>query len=79
MASRAAMTLLSTDAVVADIEAEAVTNAPRTRVAESFDAELWGIPTPVSVHRLIKLEANWSWRPGQAPKKMIPSSCPISV
>lgn len=65
------------DVVMADIETDGVTSAPRTRVAESSDAELRGIPIPVSVHRLIKLEANWSWESGQAPKKVIPSSYPI--
>lgn len=68
-----------TDAVLADIEAEAVTSAPRTRLAESFDAELRGIPTPVSVHRLMTLETNWSWGSRQAAKKMFPSSSPITV
>jgi class 3 adenylate cyclase len=42
-----------TDAVLADIEAEALTGSPRPRVAESFDAELRGIPAPVGVHRLV--------------------------
>ena len=63
-----------TDAVVADIEAEAVTSATESHIAESFDAELRGIPTPVRVHRLIALEVNRSWRTGQAPIMMIPSS-----
>ena len=68
-----------TDAVMTDIEAEAGTCAPRTRIAESFDAELRGITTPVSVHRLIQLEANGLWGRRQAPDKTIPSSCPITV
>ena len=45
-----------TDAVLADIKAEAVTDAPRICIAESFGAELRGVPTTVSVHRLV--EAN---------------------
>lgn len=68
-----------TDAVVADIEAEAMTSALRLRIAESFDAELRGITTPVGVHRLIALETDEPWMSGQAPKKMIPISCPITV
>ena len=66
-----------TDAVLADIEAETVMSVRRTHVAESFDADLRGISTPVSVHRLISSEANWSL--GQAPKMMIPSSSPVTV
>jgi class 3 adenylate cyclase len=46
-----------TDAVLADIEAEGATGAPRPRVVESFDAELRGIPAPVVVHRLATPEA----------------------
>ena len=66
-----------TDAVLADIEAEAMTSARRTHVVESFDAELRGISTPVSVHRLITSEANWSL--GQPPKMMIPNNSPVTV
>lgn len=68
-----------TDAVVADIEAEAVASAPQIRVAESFEAELRGIPSPIRVHRLITLEANWSWGSEQAHKRMNPSSYPMRV
>ena len=66
-----------TDAVLADIEAEAVTSVWRTHVAESFDAELRGISTPVSVHRLIASAASWSL--GQVPKIMIPNNSPVTV
>jgi class 3 adenylate cyclase len=44
-----------TDAVIADLEAERLSEAPRFRVAESFDAALRGLPTPVRVHRLLAL------------------------
>lgn len=42
-----------TDAVVSDIEAEGETVKPPFSVAESFEAELRGLPAPVHVHRLI--------------------------
>lgn len=68
-----------TDAVMADIEAAAMTSALRIRIAESFDAELRGITTPVGVHRLIALGTDEPCVWGQVPKKVIPSSCPITV
>src|SRR4051812_47776060 len=45
--------VLVTDAVLADIKAEALMGAPGTAIAESFGAVLRGIPTAGSVHRLI--------------------------
>ncbi len=42
-----------TDAVLADIEAEALTGTPQNRVAETFGAALRGIAAPVTVHRLV--------------------------
>lgn len=68
-----------TDAVVTDIEAEALTGAPRTRVAESFDAELRGIPTPVRVHRLMTSGANGPRESGRAPERMNLNSSPVTV
>ena len=42
-----------TDAVMSDIEAMVGRGAPQFHIAESFDAELRGIPAPVHVHRLV--------------------------
>jgi class 3 adenylate cyclase len=47
-----------TDAVLLDIRAEGVKDAPGICVAESFGAELRGVPTTVGVHRLVIMEAN---------------------
>ena len=42
-----------TDAVMADLEAETMQDDFRYHLAESFDAELRGLPTPLRVHRLL--------------------------
>ena len=52
-----------TDAVLADIEAEALTSAPQSRVAQSFDAELRGIPTP-SASPTRYVAGEWAIGPG---------------
>lgn len=69
-----------TDAVMADIiEAEALTGAPRTRAAESFDAELRGIPAPVRLHRLTASVANAPRKSKPSLAKTIPSTSPVTV
>ncbi|MCA1604969.1 MAG: adenylate/guanylate cyclase domain-containing protein, partial [Acidobacteria bacterium] len=47
-----------TDTVVTDIEAEEETEKPIFRVAESFEAELRGLPAPVHVHRLVAAQTS---------------------
>ncbi|HEX8141592.1 MAG TPA: adenylate/guanylate cyclase domain-containing protein [Pyrinomonadaceae bacterium] len=41
-----------TDAVLADLEAEAALSTTQFQIVESFDKELRGLPAPVHVHRL---------------------------
>ena len=45
-----------TDAAMADVEAEAMRKEIKYYVAESFDAELRGLPVPVQVHRLLAVQ-----------------------
>lgn len=47
-----------TDAAMADLEAETMREGIKYYVAESFDAELRGLPTPVKVHRLLSVQPN---------------------
>jgi hypothetical protein len=68
-----------TDAVLADIEAEVLAGVPQPRVAQSFGAELRGIPAPVGVHRLVTSGADGASGRGSAPEKMSPSCCPTAV
>jgi class 3 adenylate cyclase len=66
-----------TDAVMADLEAEA--GAPPPRVAESFDAELRGIHAPVRVHRLRTPEADATHESGWAFEETSTSRSPVTV
>ncbi|HEU4596651.1 MAG TPA: adenylate/guanylate cyclase domain-containing protein [Pyrinomonadaceae bacterium] len=66
-----------TDAVLADIEAEA--GAPLPRVAESFDAELRGIAARVRVHRLTASQANTPRESGRALEEALTNSSPVTV
>jgi class 3 adenylate cyclase len=44
-----------TDSVMADLEAETTQDGIQYHIAESFDAELRGLPAPIRVHRLLAM------------------------